>query len=205
MANVDGAFGARPLRYISGAPYTGAANQYNVPTGSSTALGIGSFVKLTGTVSTLTLDGRVKILEDIQEATITDAHSLLGVVVGFIPDYSDLSIKHRATSTARVALVAEHPDLVYEIQEDESTTDTDGVLWSEAGLNAHIVLGAVDTTTGRSAHELDSDTPAADNNGQLRILGPVLDPSNETASTGKTNTRWEVMINLHQRKLEDDV
>ena len=48
MANVDRPNGLTPVKYLSGAPYTGKVNMYVIDNGNDTATFIGDLVKLAG-------------------------------------------------------------------------------------------------------------------------------------------------------------
>lgn len=79
MANVDAAFGLRPVRYLSGAPYNGACNKYYIPsTDTNTAVYIGSVVKLTGGADA---DGI-----PVVTGNVSATNPIVGVVVGVVPD-----------------------------------------------------------------------------------------------------------------------
>lgn len=174
-----------------------SVNPYVVPSSDGTALAVGSFVKLNGAVEQVLLHGQEHYLEQVIEATVTDGHSLLGMVVDIEPlrDTPFSVSGYRAGSTQRIVYVCDDPSAVYILEEDDNTA-AGRVADSEAGMNCHIALGAASSTLGTSGHKVDSDTPAADANGQLRLLRPVNNPEN-LARTGARD--WEVMIALHQR------
>lgn len=183
MANVDRVNGARPVKHLDGSPYNGAANKYYIPASDNTAVFVGDFVKSNGTGHT---DGTPGCIQ----AAATDAQ-LLGVVVGVIPDTAD-SLIYRAASTGRYVLVADAPDLVFEIQEDS----VGGALAiTDIQRNADITVAAGNTTTGTSGMELDS-SDIKDATAQLRLIGPVLRADNEIG----TNCKWLVTINEHVYK-----
>lgn len=195
MANVDAPFGLRPIRHRNGAPYTGAANPYYIPSSYGTALFIGDPVVKTGTSNTAEVDapgaGKFNIgtLPEINKATAGDSNAITGVVVGFMGDADDLL--YNAASTERIALVCDDPDVVFEIQADGA------IAAAQVGLNAVLIYtNAGDTDTGLSGAELDttSDVPAADASNQLTIQRVVNREDNEAASA---NTVCEVKINNH--------
>lgn len=180
MPNSDAPRGFTPIRHRNGAPYNGAANLYFCPASDSTAVYIGDAVKSGGSADA---NG---VPTAIQAAA---GNAIRGVVVGVVPD-TDESLPYRAASTARYLLVADDPDLVFEVQEDSvgSTLAADDV-----GENADIVVAAGSAITGRSGMELDSsDHKTA--TAQLRILRLAQRADNEIG----TNAKWEVMINEHE-------
>lgn len=184
MANVDSPFGLRPVRYISGAPYNGAVNTYSTVTGDATAIFIGDPVIISGTASTI--DG--VIYQDVDQAATGNV--FVGVVVGVKPDTRD-SLIHRAASTARILYVADDPNLLFEIQEVSGGT---ALAAADIGLNANIVVGTGNATTGLSGVELNNATEATTNTLDVQIVGFVNRPGNEIGEHAK----WLVRINRHQ-------
>lgn len=179
--NVSRVSGARPVKHLSGSPYNGQCNKYYVPSSDGTAIFIGDFVKSGGTTDA---DG----VPTVAQAAAGDA--LRGVVVGIIPDTAD-SLIYRAASTARYLLVADDPDLIFEIQEDAVGAPTALV---DVGENADITVAAGSTTTGTSGMQLDSsDHKTA--TAQLRILGFVQRADNVPAVA---NAKLLVRINEHE-------
>ena len=183
MANVNAAFGFRPARYLSGAPYNGAENVYSVPSSDGTALFIGDPVVLTGTSDA---DGNPECIRaTVGTAVTTDR--ILGFVTGFVPDPT-YTTKHRAASTARKVLVADDPTLLFEAQEDGNM----GIAGTSS--SCQIIAAAGNTYTGNSGFQIDSSESAQTATDQLLIIRPVEDPTNDPTSS---NARWLVKINMH--------
>jgi hypothetical protein len=193
MANVNRAFGLIPVMYQGGSPYTGKVNMYLVPVGDGTAMYVGDPVKSGGTAGAagVTVNG----IDCEGLATVTTAaagNTLRGVVVGFLPNQDSLTTKHRAASTARIALVADDPNLIFEVQEDSVGAATAAI---DVGENADIIYAAGSATTGISGVMLDSSDHQT-TTAQLRILGFVKRPDNAIG----TNAKLLVMINEHELK-----
>lgn len=144
MANTDAPFGLRPI-HADGRPYTGALNEYYVPATDSTALFIGDPVKLAGAADT---DG----VPTVTAAAAGDP--ILGVYLGKARPLRDAT-KHRAASTAEYVLVADDPDLAFEVQED---SDGGALAAADVGLNANLLAGSGSTATGVSGFTLDSSS-----------------------------------------------
>jgi len=185
MANADAAFGLRPVRYLSGAPYNGAANKYYVPSTDNTAIYIGGLVKLAGSADA---DGIATVT-----GNVSTGNPVVGVVVGVVPTTAD-SLIYRAASTARYVWVADDPNLVFEVQEDS----TGGALAATA-VGATCPLAGFtsgSTTTGLSSIELDSSeiSETSDTDDDVRIVGLVQSPDNAIG----TNANWLVRLNVHQ-------
>lgn len=184
MANPDRPNGLSPVRYLSGAPYNGAVNYYATATGDGTAIFLGDPVKLSGTSQTI--NGQV--YPDVDQAATGDV--IVGVVVGVVPVTAD-SLIYRAASTQRILMVADDPNLVFEIQEVSGGT---ALTANDIGLNADFVVGSGSTTTGMSGVELDNTTEATTNTLDLKITGFV----NRADNVIGENAKWLVRINRHQ-------
>jgi hypothetical protein len=168
---------------LDGSPFNGLVNKYHKASGDAVAVAVGDLVKSTGTADT---DG----IPTVAQAAATDV--CLGVIVGIVAD-TDESLNYSPASTEAYLLVADSPDVVYEIQEDS----VGGALAATAvGGNCDVVVGAISTVGGGSSRmELDSSvvtTSAA----QLRILRLRQKADNEIG----VNAKWEVMINEHEHK-----
>jgi len=194
MANVDRAFGLKPVQHLDGSPWNGKVNMYFIPSTYGTALFVGDPVISGGTagaagtvVNGLDVEGMSTI------AAPTAGSTLRGVIVGFLPLQTNLETLHNPASTNRIALVCDAPDAVYEVQED---SDTSTIQATEVGMNADMITYAAgSTTTGRSIVELDSST-ATSGAAQFRILGLAKRPGNILGSFAK----WLVVINEHEFK-----
>jgi hypothetical protein len=184
MANADTPFGLRPVRYLSGSPYNGAVNHYSTASGDGTAIFIGDPVTLSGTSQTI--NGLV--YADVDQAAT--GNIIAGVVVGVLPINRESTI-YRAASTQRILLVADDPNLVFEIQEVSGGT---ALAANDIGLNADFVVAAGNTANGMSGVELNNGTEAATATLDLLITGFVNRADNEIGEHAK----WLVRINRHQ-------
>jgi len=183
MANVDTPFGFKPVRYLSGAPYNGAVNVYSTVTGDATAIFIGDPVTLSGTSSTI--NGQV--YADVDQAATTN--TVVGVVVGVLPDTRESTV-YREASTARRILVADSPDLLFEIQEVSGGT---ALTANDIGLNTPFVVGSGSTVTGISGVELNNVGEETTATLDVKIVGLV---NREDNAVGE-NAKWYVRLNNH--------
>lgn len=185
MANANTPFGLRPVRHRNGAPYNGAARKYYVPASDGTALYLGDPVIVNGSADADGVPGCIR-------ATAAGGNYITGVVVGVMLE-TQASTIYRAASTARYVLVADDPDLLFEIQEDA----VGGALAAaDIGLNADLVAGTGSTYTGQSGFQLDTSTKATTNTLQLRILEVTQRADNEFTA----NAKVLVAINLHSQR-----
>lgn len=192
MANVDRPNGLTPVKTITGAPWNGQVNMYLCPAADGTAVFIGDLVKLGGSAGAagVMVNGvDVEGMPTIAQAAAGDGG--VGVVVGFLPNQDNLMVRHRVASTNRIALVCDDPNVVYEIQEVSGGT---ALTVAEVGLNANVVVGSGNATTGMSGMELNNGTEAATADLDLKILGMSPRPDNALGE----HCKWLVMINTHQ-------
>lgn len=201
MANTNIVNGFRPVRYLSGAPYTGKVGKYVIPASDNTATFVGDLVKF----SSAGMDTATG-LACVVQAAASDA--CIGVIVGIEPlggtslggDFmgtGSLSLDapiYRAASTRRVVFVADDPDLLFEAQEDGVT---DPLEEEDTGQNLNFVVAAGSTTTGASGMQLDSDSHGTSATLPLKLYGLVRRADNEFVTDGQAYTRWLVKINNH--------
>lgn len=194
MANINAPFGLRPIRYTSGAPYNGAANKYFAPSTYATNLFIGDPVIKTGTSNTTFTRGyNIGTLAEINKATAGTTNRTTGVIVGFEPVSGAETAVYGAASTARIVLVADDPNLLFECQDDGGAA----LAATTVGLNAvYIFTNAGSTVTGRSGVQIDAGTttaPATTVGFQLELVRVSNKPNNDVGA----NAIWEVRINQH--------
>lgn len=169
----DVAFGFRPLSYA------GPTHLCVIPASDGTATFIGDAVKLHGSEDTT--DNATTV---IQAAA---GNVIYGVIVGFVPDYSNLATKYRLASTRRLCMVVPAlPSIEFEVQADAAVTAGD------SGTYYDMVVGSGSTTSGRSAMEIGIST--AGNTGQLQLLRPSR-TVDETFDTTAAGTNVVVHIN----------
>jgi hypothetical protein len=175
MANIDSAFGLKPIRYAGGAAYTGACRTYYVPASDGTALFLYDPVIIAGS-------GDAAGVPTVTRATAAGAGRITGVVVGFVPDASVVANGYRLASTAGYVLVADDPNLLFEIQEDS----VGGALAvTDIGLNADLIAGTGSAYTKLSGFMLDTSTKATTATLQLRIKGIVQRGDVDIGTTSK--------------------
>lgn len=193
MANVNRVNGLRPISYKNGTPYNGAVTEYFIPSGNAVATFIGDVVVADGTGDVTGSGGLGKgVRSVVQIAAGTVSAPIVGVVVGFKTDPTNLNTpQYRTASTGRYVLVADDPNIVFEVQEDA----VGGALAvADVGLNADVIVGAGSTTTGASGMQLDTSTKAVTATLPLRVMGFSQRQDNEV---GSANAKVLVTINSH--------
>lgn len=187
MANVLAGF--RPVKYMNGAPYTGAVNRYMISASETGAVNVGDLVVLSDSAA-------LGFYQAVERSTITTSGNIIGAVVGFEVDPANLNLPNiRLASTLRNVLVADGPDLVFAAPQDA----VGGVIAAASiGLNVAIVPGTAATTApGASTMTVDSSTVATTNTLPLKIVGITDAPDQDVTSTTRP-AEVLVMINTHQ-------
>lgn len=200
MANISRT-GFKPVKHLSGAPYNGQANIYEVPAGEAIPVFVGDLVVLSNSAATSHYPA---VEAPVAAAAATGDY--VGVVVGVLNSKFDpvegkmstgsVSLDtpvYRPASTKQFVLVADSPDLIFEAQADEA------VPLASIGLNAGVVEGTGaaslgSTSTGVSGMQIDGSSAAATATLPLQIVGSVNRVDNETNATGN---KFLVRINTH--------
>ena len=205
MANTSKINGFRPVKHVTGAPYNGQANIYGVASGDSTALFVGDVVKLAA-------DGNAAGIQYVTAHAAGSAGTgqpALGVVVGVINTKLDpvdgrmsagsISLDtpvYRPGSVEQYVLVADSPDLIYEVEATAAGSAYSFAV-TDIGQNANIFAGSGSTTTGNSAHSLNMSDKGTAATLPFKIVGVSKKIDNEV--TGNY-TKVLVQINNHQYK-----
>lgn len=205
MANTSKINGFRPVKHVTGAPYNGQANIYGVASGDSTALFVGDVVKLAA-------DGNAAGIQYVTAHAAGVAGTgqpALGVVVGIINTKLDpvegrmsagsISLDtpvYRPGSVEQYVLVADSPDLIYEVEATAAGSAYSFAV-ADIGQNANIFAGSGSTSTGNSAHSLNMSDKGTTATLPFKIVGVSKKIDNEV--TGNY-TKVLVQINNHQYK-----
>jgi len=180
MSSVSRINGFKPVKTNVG-PYTGQGNVYFVPASDSSVIMVGDAVKLLGDARAAT---GVPTVTRVSGATDIP----LGVVVGIlfsgmgdaqnIPPVNDLNTPiYRRASTDRYLLVADDPNLVYEVQLS-GAGPVAATVTAAVGLNGQFVVAAGSTVSGASGMQLDSASQATTATLPLKIVGIPNRPDN---------------------------
>lgn len=201
MPNVTKINGFKPVKHITGAPYNGQANLYEVPAGEAVPVFVGDLVKLSDSAGTAGVPAVEAVLAASSQIT---AGPILGAVVGVLNSKMDPldgnmtagsialdTPQYRTASTKQYVLVADAPDLIYEAEADAA------VPFASVGLNVGVGASAHTTPllTGASPMYVYSTTaPATTSTLPLQIVGLVKRADNDPNSAFN---RVHVRINVH--------
>jgi hypothetical protein len=192
MASVLAGF--RPVKHMNGSAYNGQVNRYMISASNSAVTNVGDLVVLS--TDAALVDGDQGVYPAVSRAASGTAAAVVGVVVGFEPDYNNLNTGNfRAASTRRVALVADSPDLIFAAPQDA----VGGVVAAASvGLNVAVnLVTAVAVAPWNSGMSVDSSTVATTATLPLKIVGVTAAPDQDVTSTARP-AELLVMINTHQ-------
>ena len=192
MANVSRPNGLSPVKHLTGAPYNGQGNIYQIAAADTNGYAIGDPVISSGTGDANGVPG---ITLAAATGPIRGVIMGLGTMEGGIFNPLNLNSTVRpaaAQATDWYAIVADSPDLIFKVQEHANGTQ---LAATEIGLNQVLYLG---TNNGfSSGWQLASATdaiPATTSTLQVRLLG--LDRTRDNAFGA--NAKWLVKINAHE-------
>jgi hypothetical protein len=183
MANVDKAYGLRPLGNLSA---TGAQKQYGYVIADNQAGAI-----FQGDLVTLVSGYLVKYVSGTHATAVgvfngcnyTDPSTGKPTWKNYYPGSVNI------TSGQIIAEVLDDPSQLYVIQADED------IIQADIGQNAAVTATAGSTINGISAMELDSSTILTTNTLVLKIVGLYNAPNN---TIGENFAQVVVKINAHQ-------
>lgn len=189
MANANRPSGLSPVKHLTGAPFNGQANVYQIAAADTHGYAIGDPVVSSGS-------GDANGVPGITLAAATGA--IRGVVVGlgtsesgiFNPNNLNQTIRPAAAQTQDwYALVADSPDLIFEVQEVSGGTQ---LAATDIGNNTNLLVG---TNNGfQSGWLLDNATKGTTATLQVRLLGLARRSDNAFGAYAK----WLVKINNHE-------
>lgn len=196
MASVLAGF--RPVKYLNGSPWNGQVNRYMISASDTAATNVGDFVQLSDNNAESDPTYGFGVYPAVERISSGTAVPIVGVIVGFEPDYSNLNApNYRAASTRRIALVADATDLLFAGPQDA----VGGVVAAASvGLNVAINLGTAGTSGAyASGMSVDSSTVATTATLPLQILGVTASPDSDVTSTSRP-AEIVVRINTHAYK-----
>ena len=183
MANKDAAFGLRPARMMNGSAFMGQQNRYRIANNYATKIHQGDLVEVltAGTIGRKGAGETDAVLGVFNGCRYTDPVSGKETFSNYYPG---------SIAAADIeAYIIDAPDVVYEIQADDTFPVTD--LFG----NFDIVATAGDDNSGIARIELDVTTGAVTTTLPLKAIDISQDPEN--SDTGAANTNVMVVINNH--------
>ena len=193
MANTSRLLGFVPVKHLTGAPYNGQANIYEIAAADTSPVMRGDLVMLSDLDATDVYPAVERIAASGQVTSVAIVGSVVGFVVvtgtsGRTPNL-DVPI-YRAASTKQFVLVADSPDLLFEVQDGGTVPCTLALLGSNTGITAT----AGSTTSGLSNMATGTTAPTTTSTLPLQILGVYPRVDNESAAASQ---KLLVRINTH--------
>lgn len=201
MANTSRIAGFKPVKHLTGAPYNGQANIYEVPAGEAVPVFVGDLVKLSDSAATAGVPAVEALVAASSQVT---SGAIVGAVVGIINAKLDPldgtmtagsialdTPQYRPASTKQFVLVADAPDLIFETEADAA------VAAASVGLNVGVGASAHTTPliSGASPMYVYSTTaPTTTSTLPVQIVGVVKRVDNEINSA---YNKVLVRINTH--------
>ena len=191
MANTNRTSGFTPVKSTTGAPWNGQANVYSIAASYGTALYVGDPVISSGTAD---VNGVPGIALAAATGGVRGVIVGLGKYEGLIANPSNLDLTYRPASDPAVwyALVADDPQLIFEVTEESNGT---ALAATEVGLNTISLLAAGNGyVSGWAVRSTTGATAATTATLQLKLLGLARKPNNAFGAYA----RWLVMFNVHE-------
>lgn len=195
MANVSRINGFVPVKSLTGAPYNGQFNFYEIPAGDSAICNIGDVVKNDNGAGT---EGYPTCIRLAQSGQVTVGEAIVGVIVGFKVDPSNLNYpQYRAASTKRIAMVCDDPNMIFRVQDGGTVPCTQTLIGSNTGVTC--TVGSA--TSGVSTMATGTTAPTTTSTLPLKILGiERAADNNDGTQTPAASQKLLVMFNTHQYK-----
>ena len=193
MPNINQPKGFVPSRYQNANPYTGAFNTYCIPSSDGNQYNVGDAVKTV-------VGGDANGIPNVTKAAGTD--TVRGVIVGYLPAglnnpslvgvNLDLSLQNipATKTTAYSVMVADDPDILFEVQDDGLSALTQ----TSCNKNASFTVTNPTSPSQNSASVLSTASIGTVNTLNLKLLGLVQKPDNAYGVYAK----WLVKFNLHE-------
>lgn len=191
MANANRPAGLVPVGYLNGANWSGKARMYCIPeTDDSNAYAIGDPLVLAGSAD-------AQGVPTVILAT-GGTNQVLGSFVGFVglkygqsgadPNANGTIVIPATKSQAYYVLVADDPNIIFEIQED---SDAGSIAAASVSANFNLVAGANNGFI--SGWQLDSSSVGTGATQQARLLMAKQQADNALG----TYCKWLVLLNNH--------
>lgn len=193
MANTNAPSGLSPVQYLNGSPWNGQARRYYIPSTDGNAYAIGD------PVATLGAGADANGVSGVVLATAGTGNAIRGVIVSggglkyggpsADPGNLDTTVIPATKTHAYYVMVADDPNIIFEVQEDSVTSN---IAAEDVGENINLVAG---TNSGYlSGWMLDSNSAATGATLQCKLLGLVQRSDNVIGQYAK----WLVKINNHE-------
>ncbi len=190
MANIDAAFGLRPIGKVGSGVQNMGTTMYTIEDNYGTAIFKGDHVLQSGGYVIKGTASGATILGVFNGCFYIDPTSKKPTYSNYYPGSINVTSQGSISGSTNIdAYIYDDPYMLFEAQCDGTIAKTD------IGKNTDTVLTAGSTVNGLSKNEIDDSTEATTAGLQVKIIGITKDPENDDASSANAN--WYVMFNEH--------
>jgi hypothetical protein len=190
MANVDAAFGYRPIGKVGSGVNNAGTSLYAIGDNYNTSIFKGDHVMQASGLVIAGTAGGDNNLGVFNGCFYIDPTSAKPTWSNYYPADTNVTASGSITGGTTIdAYIYDDPFYLFEAQCDGTIAKTD------IGKNTESILGTSSTINGLSVTEIDSGSEATTAGLQVRITGISKDPENSDASSANAN--WYVMWNQH--------
>ena len=190
MANVDAAFGYRPIGKVGSGVNNGGTTLYTIGDNYNTAIFKGDHVMQASGLVIAGTAGGDNNLGVFNGCFYIDPTSAKPTWSNYYPADTNVTASGSISGTTTIdAYIYDDPYYLFEIQCDGTLAKT------VIGKNADTTLGTSSTVNGQSKTELKTSGAATTAALQLNVVGITKDPENDDASSANAN--WHIMWNEH--------
>ena len=190
MANIDAAFGLRPIGKVGSGVQNMGTTMYTIEDNYNTAIFKGDHVLQSGGYVLKGTASGATILGVFNGCFYIDPTSKKPTYSNYYPGSINVTSAGSISGSTNIdAYIYDDPYMLFEAQCDGTLAKTD------IGKNTDTVLTAGSTVNGLSKNEIDDSTEATTAGLQVKIIGITKDPENDDASSANAN--WYVMFNEH--------
>ncbi len=190
MANIDAAFGLRPIGKVGSGVQNMGTTMYTIEDNYGTAIFKGDHVLQSGGYVIKGTASGATILGVFNGCFYIDPTSKKPTYSNNYPGSINVTSAGSISGSTNIdAYIYDDPYMLFEAQCDGTIAKTD------IGKNTDTVLTAGSTVNGLSKNEIDDSTEATTAGLQVKIIGITKDPENDDASSANAN--WYVMFNEH--------
>ena len=190
MANVDAAFGYRPVGKVGSGVNNGGTTLYTIADDYNTSIFKGDHVMSSGGYVIAGTTSGATNLGVFNGCFYIDPTSAKPTWSNYYPADTDVTASGSISGGTTIdAYIYDDPYYLFEIQCDGTIAKTD------IGKNADTTLGTSSTVNGLSVTEINSGAEATTAGLQVKIIGISKDP--DTSDADSANANWHVMWNEH--------
>ena len=180
---VDAPYGLRPVKMISGSPYTGVTRQYRIASAYNTNIFYGDVVKLVtgGTVERDTADAAMTPIGVFMGCTFTDPGTSQPTFKQYWPAST--------VASDAFAYVVDDPNGLFKVAVVSSGTTISSLAITDIGANLQMVDNSGSTTTGNSKIAANA-TSATTNTFPLRVVDVVTETKTSSTAFPEALVKW---------------